>query len=507
MKSSARNLSGSRRTGHRRTLTGGWRGRLVATLTDARGRFVALGLFLALVCFTGGGSRADIVSLIVLRPATILIAGYALMLATADDLRRVRGPLAILTALLALAALQLIPLPYAAWSSLPLRDEIAEFGRLAGIDRTARPLSLDPNRTWNTLFALFAPLAAVLLVAIQREAYRQRVIPALLTVAMASIAFAVFQTLGVGAFYLYEITNTGYPVGLFSNRNHQAILLCWFLLAATWHATGGPHAWRARTVLAALAAMLLVSVPLILLTGSRAGLAFSLPTLAVASWIVWQWLQHSRKAAAGRRLRLGLLFGTAVLIGGIALLLLTLASSTRVTALSRLFQSDSITELRWIYLPIYLDMVRDFLPLGSGFGSFENVFNAYEPASLLSRRYMNQAHNDLFQLVIEGGIPALLILAAALAWLVRAGVRAFRRHHGQARVMTVFLLGSLGIWLGASLFDYPLRTPLGAVLFGCLTALLSLHSKAQAKPTSDRARNGRSTRESGRHNDPSGNLA
>jgi|SRR5690606_29208727 len=147
--------------------------------------------------------------------------------------------------------------------------------------------------------------------------------------------------------------------------------------------------------------------------------------------------------------------------------------SGRDTALSRLFEAEVAEELRWNYLPIFGRMITDFLPFGTGFGAFENVFNMYEPAGMLTSRYMNQAHNDPVQFVIEGGLPALAILLGAIVWLALALWRIARPATLQ---LALFFGGSIALWLAASVVDYPLRTPIAAMLVATLTAQLSFLS-------------------------------
>ena len=96
---------------------------------------------------------------------------------------------------------------------------------------------------------------------------------------------------------------------------------------------------------------------------------------------------------------------------------------------------------------------------GSGFGSFEEVYHIHEPDSLMISSYVNMAHNDWAQLIIEGGVPAVLLVVALCAWLARSlGAVLGGGAAGVARML--FWLSVAGILLFASLVDYPLRTPL-----------------------------------------------
>jgi O-antigen ligase len=447
-------------------------------LASEKTRFAALACFMGLVALTGGSSRPDVQSLLLLRPAVVLFCTYALLVATKGQLREVRAPLAIVLATMALALLQLVPLPVALWSALPHSDLITRASTLVGIEAQARPLSLDPGRTWNTLFALFVPLTAVCLTAIQAPAHRRRVVVALCAMALLSATFGLLQAVGSEKLHLYKVTHEGFPVGLFANKNHQAMLLLWLMLAASWlAASAAPEQHSPLVASSGATAMILVLFPLLILTGSRAGLALCGPALILCGWLLLQAPATKivlRRAGAKKKLLIG---GAATaLVVPLVFVFGMLLASSRQTALSRLFSSDAADDLRWSILPVALRMARDFLPFGSGFGSFEKAFNLYEPSGMLMSHYVNEAHNDLVQIVVEGGLPALAILLVALIWLVRTIWRLGWSSRRGRRTLAIFYGGSMFLWLAASLIDYPLRTPLAAMLIATLTAWASLPS-------------------------------
>jgi hypothetical protein len=69
---------------------------------DLNARFWVFAAFVGLVFLMGGGSRDDIASLVILRPACAFFAAYALTVAGPGDLARVRVPLLLLLALVVL---------------------------------------------------------------------------------------------------------------------------------------------------------------------------------------------------------------------------------------------------------------------------------------------------------------------------------------------------------------------------------------------------------------------
>jgi hypothetical protein len=449
-----------------------------AALVSERARFLVLACFVLLVALTGGSSRPDMTSLLLLRPMAVLFCLYALYVATAPQLREVRAPLIVIAALMLLALLQLVPLPASTWSNLPNRELVADASTLLGIEQMARPLSLDPSRTWNTFFALFVPLATVCLVAVQAPRYRSRVIPLLMAVGLVSAALGFLQTISGNSLHFYRISHIGFPVGLFANKNHQSILLLWLMLAGCWFATTvDPHRRFANSAISGALAIILVLFPLLVLTGSRAGLLLCLPALLMSAWLILRApaMKGVRKKA-GRRAKLVISVILAALFVPLLLVFAVLASSDRMTALRRLFEADATADVRWQYLSSIAQMALDFAPFGSGFGTFEKVFNLYEPGELLNSRYMNQAHNDFMQIAIEGGVGALTILIVAFGWFALVLGRVWNASSSGGRNLAVFCGGSMFLWLAASLVDYPLRTPLAAMLIAALTAWLSVLS-------------------------------
>lgn len=457
---------------------GTWHSRIAGAFFSDRARFLVFFAFLLGIALTGGGSRSDIQSLLILRPAAVLVAAYALFAARAGDLRSVRGPLAILAALMLLSLLQLVPLPWSVWTGLPQRELVADASVLVGLGGAPRPLSLDPNRTWNTFFSLFVPLAAVLLTAIQGPERRRLIVPLLMMVGLLSAALGFLQAIGGNRLHFYDISHAGYPVGLFANKNHQSVLLLWLIMASCWFATTlDARRHSAKGAIGGAVALILVLFPLLVLTGSRAGLLLSLPALLASAWFLFRApAMEVILTRAGRRAKILVGIVLTALLAPLLFVFSVLATSDRMTALSRLFAAEAAEDLRWQYLPIFGRMALDFAPFGSGFGSFEKVFNLYEPSEMLSSRYMNQAHNDLMQIAIEGGIPALLILAGALFWAVRTIWKVWRSSSVGATNLAVFAVGSLALWSAASLVDYPLRTPIVAMLVASLTAWLSMLS-------------------------------
>lgn len=422
--------------------------------------FWGLAAFLVLVFLTGGGARADIQSLLILRPAAAIACGAALWALPRDTVREHRVLLALAGAVLMLPLLHLVPLPPAVWRTLPGRDVMIATDAAAGLEGVWRPLSMVPGASWNAFFALLVPLAVLLLGLRVDGRERFALLPLVIVMGLISGLVGLLQAIGdpQGSLYFYRVTNNGAAVGLFSNRNHQAIMLAlMFPMLAVYAAHGGDSEERLRIrSLAALGAGILV-VPLLLVTGSRIGLALGVLGLMAAALLY----RRPVAEASRRRGRKGIDFRLPLLVGGVLALGAVTLLSSRAESINRLTAPDETEELRFkVWGPI-ADSGWTYFPAGSGIGSFVEVHRIDEPVELLRPTYLNHAHNDWLELFMTGGLPALVVFAAALAWLAFRGQQAFRSELDSRGETALARLGAVLIvmLLIGSMADYPARTP------------------------------------------------
>jgi O-antigen ligase len=139
----------------------------------------------------------------------------------------------------------------------------------------------------------------------------------------------------------------------------------------------------------------------------------------------------------------------------VALFVMLSVAADRAASIDRVFDLDAAQDMRTRGLPIVLQMIGAYFPVGTGFGSFDPVFRLHEPFDLLKPSYFNHAHNDFLEIILNGGLPGALLLMGAIAWWAIRSVNAWRGGSTTARLgsATVFLI------LVASVSDYPLRTP------------------------------------------------
>lgn len=435
--------------------------------------FWTLAGFIVFAALTGGGSRPDIFSLIVLRPVAVVVTVFAAWTLTREHLRPFRFACTLTAATFLLTLLHLVPLPPALWTRLPGHGTIAAIDALVDLGPIWRPLSVAPAETANALFSLFVPIGVLLLALRLDSANHQRLMMILVGIGLFGAVLSLFQLLGPprGPLFLYRNTNYGVATGLFANRNHHALFLATLLPMLAAMVTLTRRSRRAplfRYVAIGSAAFLL---PLLLVTGSRLGMLAGALALASTPFLI-----RMERARSGDRRPRGLarhlrwLAGPRGLVAGgalaaSALLALTIWMS-RATSMQRLTEVGASDELRFKVWPVILDAAATYLPFGSGIGSFVPVFKIVEPDAILRPTYLNHAHNEPLEVLLTAGIPgAALMLLAVVGWAIAAR-RAFAASIENSDVLFartgVIVVGLLGL---GSLTDYPLRTPfLSAVL-------------------------------------------
>lgn len=429
--------------------------------TGRRSRsFWLLLIFLVLVFLMGGSSRKEIPLLVVLRPLSVLMAFYAIATTTAEQWRTYRAPLIMVGAIVTLVILHLVPLPPAIWQGLGGREIVADVQKLAQQPDIWLPLSMVPDATWNALYSLFTPIAVFFLAIQLDERDSFWLLVALTGLGLLSALVGVLQGAGINV-RLYSIMSDT-PPGLFANRNHQgAMLAMLFPMLATIAGLGDRFGLDRQFVRVLAAAMAVALLPLVLITGSRMGLAVCLVSIVLIPALRLDLLP--RNVLGGSRTRW--LAGGAV--GGIiGLIGLAGALTSRNAAVARLSLADedlrySVWQQVWAFMP-------DYFPWGSGIGSYVEVYQVHEPAELLISSYSNHAHNDWLEVLMTGGWPALVLLAAAVAMYIVAAWRSAATRGVGAKFNRLGLLMVLVLAI-ASAVDYPLRTPIMAAVFAVAT--------------------------------------
>jgi O-antigen ligase len=413
---------------------------------------------LALLAALGGASRADELQQSFVRLAAIVVIAAALWPLDFSAFRGAQRPMIGFGIVFLLLLLQLLPLPFELWARMPGH---ALYARVAVETHSTgwRPWTLSPDLTLNAL-AGFLPAATIALLTLALD-FKDRLQLAKLVVAIAcaSALLGLLQFAAGGTtLHLFRTTSENSAVGLFANRNHQAVLMACALpiLAAVTSIRMRQEDERTNGLALSAAALLLMGLAA---TGSRMGLLLGAIGVASAAAI---WMVRPEGMAIRRLRSRTWLIGSGVVVAAVGSIALLVARSGSIARLAH----NPVDETRIAAIGPILKAVRSFFPFGSGFGTFEPVYRRFEPDSLLSNIYLNQAHNEPLQLALEGGIPALVLLLLFLAWWVHAAFRSVRpRGSASRRAMGIGMTATSLILMLSSLVDYPLRTPLLSSLF------------------------------------------
>jgi O-antigen ligase len=423
--------------------------------------------FLLLCLVLGGASAAGFWANMALQLAAIPILFWALIVRRGTPTATPGRQLIVLTVLMLLVPLlQLVPLPPSIWAALPGRGPVADAFGLIGKPLPWLPISLAPARTIASVLWLL-PALAILFGIVRLGNFKAAWIAwTVAIVAALSVAIGALQLAGgdMSPWYFYRITNYGATVGFFANANHLATLLVAtipFLTALYLNARSkGRSAKRASGLLVMLGGALAVVMVGIVINTSLAGIGLMVPAAAASGLLM---LRARRK----RKLPIWWTGVVALLLAGAVAGIYFAPISNNLTSAGA--RSDPAS--RYQSFELSSKAAGDYLPLGSGIGTFQQIYPSYEDPDRVTRFYMNHVHGDYIELALETGVPGLIVLILFLLWWVRRTVSIWR-----AEEADYFALGATiasAVILAHSLVDYPLRTAAISALFAACLALMA----------------------------------
>ena len=417
-----------------------------------------------LLCIVLGGSAQGIWANMVLQLLGVAILVLAAASPSSEALKPAGRHLLLLALVaVALIALQMLPLPPILWTHLGGRQIIVDGNAVLGLGAPWFPLSLAPYRTFDSLLGLIPALALFCAIAVLGSYRRSWLVAALVGGTIAGIVLGALQVSAAGgqatSWYPYAQSSFGIATGFFANGNHMATLLVAtipFLAALVRSAQGSNRQRNVMVMLVTAAAAILIFVG-ILLNRSLAAYGLAPPVLAASALILFVKHGNSTRVAAAAAALLAL--GAAILLVATILRGGTFDADAGISVESRQEMLATTTEA-----------VRDYMPWGSGLGTFRSIYQLYEHPAGVTSTYVSHAHNDFVELALETGLPGVLLLLMFLGWWGRASWRAWSGVETDAysRAATI---ASAAI-LVHSLVDFPLRTATIAAVFAVCLAFL-----------------------------------
>jgi O-antigen ligase len=422
-------------------------------------------LYLLACLVLGGASNGGFLANGVLQALGAGLIVWAMWRPSAIPLDASARPLGwFMIAALLLILLQFLPLPRIIWEWPVGRADLAAEGALIGIGHSPLLWGLLPYEAVKSAVWLL-PAMALTLAMLRRPDWQPQHLAWVVMAAMVmSVVLGAIQ-LGQGSgspTYFYTITNNGSTVGFFANSNHLATLLLASLpfIAAliSYQRKAGLEEFNFpfSAIGIGLAALALTGIAV---NGSLTGFALAGPVLAASTMIL-----IPRSSLRKTSLVL-LLF---VFLGGVSWMLLTKEGAQLIEFEHTQAPSSSRQQI-WAKTS---QAIVDHFPLGSGLGTFTEIYPRYEDTAMVDNEYINHAHNDYLELLLEFSLVGVVLFVAFLVWWARNFVRIWMSQTANPFALAGAIAS--GTILVHSIVDYPLRTAAVSSVFAVCLCLMAL---------------------------------
>jgi O-antigen ligase len=215
-----------------------------------------------------------------------------------------------------------------------------------------------------------------------------------------------------------------------------------------------------------LGCALLVPIASLLLCGSRGGFISLLAEVVILTAMVF------RHAPMRRRRRLAAMGGLGMTVAALLFFWMDPGEiSKRLLTIANIAHpSDATFGDRKVVALDSLHILRDHLWVGTGLGSFETAYPAYQ--SFATDLVYDHAHNDYAEALAETGLAGGLLMVAALAIFLRLGFEELgqRLRHDAGWIQLGATIGCCGL-LVHSFADFNLHIPANAAWFAACVAI------------------------------------
>ncbi len=421
-----------------------------------------LQMLIALAVALGGGGVGYGLRNLVIQLVALLVLWLQRDAVRAFASAAPRALVALLVLTLALPLVQIIPLPPGLWQSLPGRGQVSEAFAVADIDPDVWfPLSMDRGRTLTAFFGLAAPAAIVLVGTVLDSFDKIRLARMVAWAALAALLLGITQLTSANtSAILFDMTfDPAVLYATFANRNSGAafFVLALLLLAAT----PVPRSVPMLIVTVACGGLLAMGA---ILTQSRSGMVLLVLAAGFAAMRAGFAIFVRRGEGDAPP---GWLAGVAAAVLVLVAVLGSMTMGGRAAdALDRFGDTETDRPEMWEDAAF---AARGYWPVGSGMGTFDEVFQLHESLEYITPRRAGRAHSDVIEIVIEAGAFGAALAIGWLVWCAQAALRATPHWRWTALGAGTGVL----MLLLQSLLDYPLRNQTLLCLAAVLVVLLA----------------------------------
>ncbi|MER9200816.1 O-antigen ligase family protein [Mesorhizobium sp. M0933] len=393
-----------------------------------------LGSVLFVSLLIGGGTTSGLYTDTLIEVAAIVSA--AVVFSRPGGQRCPQSVLWLLIFAVALVVLQIVPLPVAIFNGL--RPNLLLGYPWAG-ETQFRFISVGVGRTIECLLYLLGVAVFFLAVSRLRAEQVSALLPFFFTGVICNglagaIQYSLSDDIAIVGLLPFTIN-----AGLFANVNHFSALLFVSIPFVVYYGLFRGHLLSGSVALIILLLLLLAA-------GSRAGVLIGL-AITVLSVV----FLSARSRASG----------LSVLLIFIGLSVYTMGAWTKIDA-------DVVDPAfgRGEFARTTIDGIKENWTTGVGFGNFQKAYQIYEKENMIFEKFVNHAHNEYLEIVFEGGVLAMLLIAGYFVLLLASLVNVRRDPLQKAAFLSVSFL------LIHSLVDYPLRTEALAMTFAYMNAII-----------------------------------
>lgn len=379
-------------------------------------------------------------------------------------------------ALVLLPLVYLVPIPWELWTTLPGRELYADTLNLLSTDQGLRATSIYPLKTQLAWLALLPPVA-IFLCTLRLPVNKIKILVyTMLAISLIQASLGLIQYgEGVGSFFRFgnPYASNG-AEGTYANRNHLAGLLEMFLPIAlgmlalsvgqTKTELHQHRSWRMRLVTLSgwqmnktvvFGFICLMMMTGLVFTQSRSGVALAMLGIFISA------IAYSRRLGGTN------VFGV---VGSFIAVTFAIAIEIGLAPLLQRFSVDHLGDLRFVIFDNTIKGIGTFFPIGSGPGTYPFIYPRFQ--SIEERGFINHAHNDYLEWLMEGGLlAAAIILILLFLYLQRWPKVWVKGYWSTFQFMQVGAGIGILLMLLHGLTDFNLHIPANALYFSFLAAI------------------------------------